>query len=315
MKKLLKTPFLLLLLLSMLVALPFIWKEMGILPAYPQEDIEPEAPVLSDTPNASLPEMPEEPDNIPVSEEPEEPNVPASSLLPEASDVPDPLPKEPDLPPEEPEEPDEPDEPAEPEIPEEPEVPVKPEDPFSNALFIGDSRTVGIAEYSGISDADFYAYTGASVYTIFKKESTVGAWEKGTLLENVLTERQYDRIYLMLGVNELGYNFNTTMEKYGELIARLRELQPDAYLILQASLHVASARSDSDNTFNNGNIDRLNQAQAAYADNEHIFFIDVNPVFDDENGALAKEYTGDNTHPYGKYYAKWADWLRENTPA
>lgn len=309
MKKLLKTPFLLLLLLSMLVALPFVWKEMGILPAYPQENITPEAPVLSDAPNASSPETPtasdsvDAADNSNIPEAPELPNVSASSPLPEIPDTPDPSPDAPDLPPEEPDE------------PEEPEKPVKPEDPFINALFIGDSRTVGIAEYSGISDADFYAYTGASVYTIFKKESTVGAWEKGTLLENVLAERQYDRIYLMLGVNELGYNFNTTMEKYGELISRLRELQPDAYLILQASLHVASARSDSDNTFNNGNIDRLNQAQAAYADNEHIFFIDVNPVFDDENGALAKEYTGDNTHPYGKYYAKWADWLRENTPA
>lgn len=78
---------------------------------------------------------------------------------------------------------------------------------------------------------------------------------------------------------------------------------------------MTSARSDSDKTFNNSNIDRMNLAQAAYADNQHIFYIDVNPVFDDENGALAKEYTGDNTHPYGKYYAKWAEWLMENTPA
>lgn len=299
MKKLLKTPFLLLLLLSMLVALPFLWKEMGILPAHSTEVPTPDAPVLSDVPEPSLPETPALPEEPSVSEPPQPADVPKVPDVP-ASDVQ-----------EEPNTPEVSDEPE----PEEPEEPVKPEDPFENALFIGDSRTVGIAEYSGISDADFYAYTGASVYTIFKKESTVGGWEKGTLLENVLSDTQYDRIYLMLGVNELGYNFNTTMEKYGELVAKLRELQPDAYLILQASLHVSSARSDSDTTFNNGNIDRLNQAQAAYADNEHIFYIDVNPVFDDENGALAKEYTGDNTHPYGKYYAKWADWLRENTPA
>ena len=74
-------------------------------------------------------------------------------------------------------------------------------------------------------------------------------------------------------------------------------------------------RSDTDSTFNNSNIDRMNQAQAAYADGEHIFFIDVNPAFDDETGALNQDYTFDNTHPYGKYYSKWADWLRENTPA
>ena len=208
-----------------------------------------------------------------------------------------------------------PDQPEEPEEPEEPATPVKPEDPFTNALFIGDSRTVGIAEYSGITEADFFAFTGMSVYTAFKKESAVGSWQKGTLLADALQARQYDRVYLMLGVNELGYNFQKTVERYGEMVRQIRELQPDAYLILEASLHVTKKRSDTDATFNNSNIDRMNQAQAAYADGEHIFFIDVNPAFDDETGALNQDYTFDNTHPYGKYYSKWADWLRENTPA
>ena len=36
----------------------------------------------------------------------------------------------------------------------------------------------------------------------------------------------------MLGVNELGYNFQKTVERYGEMVQQIRELQPDAYLIL-----------------------------------------------------------------------------------
>ncbi len=294
MKKILNAPFLLALLLTMLVAAPFVWKEMGLFPSPTGQQAEQEPPAPQQ-PEQLLPEQPElrDPPEDPIS--PPAPQTPAEPQPPEPA-FPEPVPDQP-------------------EEPEEPSAPVKPEDPFSNALFIGDSRTVGIAEYSGITEADFFAFTGMSVYTAFKKESAVGSWQKGTLLADALQSQQYDRVYLMLGVNELGYNFQKTVERYGEMVQQIRELQPDAYLILEASLHVTKKRSDTDSTFNNSNIDRMNQAQAAFADGEHIFFIDVNPVFDDETGALNQDYTFDNTHPYGKYYSKWADWLRENTPA
>lgn len=294
MKKILNAPFLLALLLTMLVAAPFVWKEMGLFPSPTGQQAEQEPPAPQQ-PEQLLPEQPElrDPPEDPIS--PPAPQTPAEPQPPEPA-FPEPVPDQP-------------------EEPEEPSAPVKPEDPFSNALFIGDSRTVGIAEYSGITEADFFAFTGMSVYSALKKESSVGSWKKGTLLADALQSQQYDRVYLMLGVNELGYNFQKTVERYGELVQQIRDLQPDAYLILEASLHVTKKRSDTDSTFNNSNIDRMNQAQAAFADGEHIFFIDVNPVFDDETGALNQDYTFDNTHPYGKYYSKWADWLRENTPA
>lgn len=294
MKKILNAPFLLALLLTMLVAAPFVWKEMGLFPSPTGQQAEQEPPAPQQ-PEQLLPEQPElrDPPEDPIS--PPAPQTPAEPQPPEPA-FPEPVPDQP-------------------EEPEEPSAPVKPEDPFTNALFIGDSRTVGIAEYSGITEADFFAFTGMSVYSALKKESSVGSWKKGTLLADALQSQQYDRVYLMLGVNELGYNFQKTVERYGELVQQIRDLQPDAYLILEASLHVTKKRSDTDSTFNNSNIDRMNQAQAAYADGEHIFFIDVNPVFDDETGALNQDYTFDNTHPYGKYYSKWADWLRENTPA
>ncbi len=297
MKKILNAPFLLALLLTMLVAAPFVWKEMGLFPSPTGQQAEQEPPAPQQ-PEQLLPEQPE------LRDPPEDPISPPAPQTPAEPQPPEPVLPEPV-----------PDQPEEPEEPEEPATPVKPEDPFTNALFIGDSRTVGIAEYSGITEADFFAFTGMSVYTAFKKESAVGSWQKGTLLADALQARQYDRVYLMLGVNELGYNFQKTVERYGEMVQQIRELQPDAYLILEASLHVTKKRSDTDSTFNNSNIDRMNQAQAAYADGEHIFFIDVNPAFDDETGALNQDYTFDNTHPYGKYYSKWADWLRENTPA
>ena len=56
------------------------------------------------------------------------------------------------------------------------------------------------------------------------------------------------KIYLMLGVNELGYKFEKIIEKYKELIQFIKEKEPNVTIFLQANLHVTSERSNSDDT-------------------------------------------------------------------
>ena len=153
-----------------------------------------------------------------------------------------------------------------------------------------------------------------SVYSLFSKKVDMTD-RKGVLLEDLLAERTYDRIYLMLGINELGYNFDRTVETYGHVIQSLRALQPQAYIHIQANLHVTQAKSDSDKLFTNANINRLNEALSALADDRAVFYMDVNPAFDDENGNLGADLTWDGVHLLSKHYKLWADWLQENTPA
>ena len=56
------------------------------------------------------------------------------------------------------------------------------------------------------------------------------------------------KIYLMLGVNELGYKFEKIIEKYKELIQFIKEKKPNITIFLQANLHITSERSNSDDT-------------------------------------------------------------------
>ena len=63
--------------------------------------------------------------------------------------------------------------PAEPEPEPEPEIRMGrvESDYFSDALFLGDSRTVGLGQYGSLGDvATFYASTGMTIYKIFKSE-------------------------------------------------------------------------------------------------------------------------------------------------
>lgn len=180
------------------------------------------------------------------------------------------------------------------------------------SLFIGDSRTVGIMEYSGIADADFFCNVGMSVFNAQKERISVPKVGKVTLSE-LLSNRKYGKIYLMLGINELGYNLNSILNRYNELIEYVRANQPEAVIVIQANLHVSAKRSASDDYINNPAIDRLNGELEGLADGDSIIYIDANPLFDDESGNLSEDKTFDNVHLYAKYYAYWGEWICKET--
>lgn len=183
---------------------------------------------------------------------------------------------------------------------------------MDDALFIGDSRTVGLSEYSCIEGADFFANVGMSVYNINKEPVSVPTVGKVTLTE-LLNNKRYGKIYIMLGINEVGYKIETTVDKYSELIEFIREKQPDAVIIIQSNLHVTKSRSDSDKVVNNKSINVLNKALSELADGKAVFYLDANAMFDDENGNLSSEKSEDDVHPYAKYYTQWGKWIVQQT--
>lgn len=180
---------------------------------------------------------------------------------------------------------------------------------FQDTLFIGDSRTMGLAEYADLNNAVVFANTGMNIYRLYTLKNAVRGQE--TYLEDILAKKQYRKIYMMLGINELGYDEAQTVKRYEEEVLKLRESQPDAKIILEANLHVTVARSERDNIFNNGGIDRINESIRKIAEKYGFSYIDVNEIFDDEAGGLNPDYTHDEVHVLGKYYQQWADWIRE----
>ncbi len=182
---------------------------------------------------------------------------------------------------------------------------------FEDTLFIGDSRTVGLHQYGDLGGAEVIADAGMNVYQIYDKEFTLSTGEK-KYLEEVLKEQQFGKVYVMLGINELGYDFERTVQRYKELIEKIRSMQPDALLFIEANLHITAKKSESSPIFNNENINRFNEAIRLLADGQTSFYLDINERFDDEEGALSTEYTVDNAHVLGKYYANWVEWILQH---
>ena len=99
---------------------------------------------------------------------------------------------------------------------------------FNDAAFLGDSRTLGISDYAGLDEADFYCENGMTIYKILEPEGvTYQKTGDKVDLSQVLKQKRYGKIYIMLGMNELGYG-NTAMylEQYRAVVEQIKEWQP-----------------------------------------------------------------------------------------
>ena len=182
---------------------------------------------------------------------------------------------------------------------------------FSDAVFIGDSRTVGLHDYGGLNDSTFYATVGMNIYNLWTEKFCEVDGEKVTL-EEALKAKQYGKIYFQIGINEMGRGtLDGFMTAYEESVKKFRELQPDAVIFVQGIMKVAKEKSDKDPIFNNVGIEQRNERIAALADGKNIFYLDMNEVVCDEDGNLKSNLTFDDVHLYGSKYDIWVDYLKE----
>lgn len=180
---------------------------------------------------------------------------------------------------------------------------------FDDALFIGDSRTVGLSQYSGWKNPVYYADVGLTIYDVFDKKIAEVNGETLTV-DKALEKQKFGKIYIMLGINELGRGTTGKFaDRYSQVIGRIRELQPDAVIFIEGIMRVSKKKSDTDPIFNNKNINDRNAAIEKLADNASVFYIDVNQAIADETGGIPADYTFDNVHLKAAYYHIWTDFL------
>lgn len=187
------------------------------------------------------------------------------------------------------------------------------EDYFSDTLFLGDSRTVGFYLYARIPGATYFARTSMNVYNVFDDKVSETKDTSAYNLSELLAERKFGKIYILLGINEIGYSHNSVVKNYSSVIEYIKQYQPEAKIIIQSNMHVTKKKSESNpSTFANSRIDELNRRLAALADNKKVFYLGFEEIFDDESGAMSPDYSGDGVHLYAKCYKLWREWILEN---
>ncbi len=188
-------------------------------------------------------------------------------------------------------------------------------DDFSDACFIGDSRTVGLEMNADKAKADFYASQGLSI----DKAGTelVAELDDGSLgtIADGVAQRQYGRIFIMFGINELGWPYpENFVDKYVELINTIKELQPNADIYIESVLPVSPQAAQNNEIFTNENIDAFNAYVKQAADKTGTIYLDVNSYFKDETGNLPDDAAADGIHFVREYCLEWIDLLAYLAP-
>jgi lysophospholipase L1-like esterase len=187
------------------------------------------------------------------------------------------------------------------------------DDYFSDALFIGDSRTQGLLLYSNLGNASYYAARGLTVEQAFKKPVVDAGGGKLTV-SDALDRRAFGKVYLMFGLNELGWNSaDKFIETYGTLLDRVKETQPDAVIYVQAIMPVSAWKSEKDPVHNNSNILRFNEMILQLAEDKGVVYLNVGESVSDGAGVLPDEASSDGIHLNKKYCIKWEEYLRTHT--
>ncbi len=182
---------------------------------------------------------------------------------------------------------------------------------FNDAVFLGDSRTVGLQLYSGWDNCDYLADVGMTIYDCLDRDISFGDIQHTTARE-VLSTSRYGKVYIMLGINECGSNLNTYFDKYTEVVDQIHRWQPDALIVVQGIMKVGAQKSATHPSINNTNITARNEKLATLANDWYIYYLDINEAVCDENGNLTDGYSFDQVHLYAKYYSLWCDYLLEH---
>lgn len=177
---------------------------------------------------------------------------------------------------------------------------------LDDAVFIGDSRTDTLKMYAGWDNATYYVKTGTNIWDIMD----VVPDGSDITIDEELQKHQFGKVYIMLGVNELGTGTaETYYQQFKKVVERIRELQPDAVIFVESIIHVSAAKDSEGTVINNKEINVRNKWLKKLADNKTIFYLDYNEVLDDDNGALAADSTFDGVHLQADKLEPWKEYI------
>ena len=188
---------------------------------------------------------------------------------------------------------------------------------FDDAAFVGDSRTDGFMLYSGIGTGGNLTSNGLSIFKFAEKKALTIDGEQYTLLEALAME-EYGKVYLSLGVNELGaYNDKAFYSSYCEAIDQIRLIQPNAVIYIQGliPLNEGQIEAYNGNKYNltNEHLRVYNDLMRQAAAEKQVVYLDLYSEFVDENGSLPEDLSRDGVHLKKEPCQQWLAYLKSHT--
>ena len=182
---------------------------------------------------------------------------------------------------------------------------------FSDAAFFGNSLMEGLGGYGGLESGSFFGHAKAALYNLDTDLSAeLDDGGAGTLYQ-AMTQQQYGKIYVLLGINEIGWDASYFADRYGTFVDRLRQDEPEAEIYIMSLSPVTSEVSGSHEFFNMDRIYEYNEALLALAEETGCRYLDLCQALAGEDGYLPSERAAaDGIHLTQEAYLLMESYLR-----
>ena len=170
------------------------------------------------------------------------------------------------------------------------------------------------ALYGSLTNADYFSSVGLTIFKVTEKAAGNPNTGESVTLAQKLAQKQYGKVYIMLGLNELGTGTTESWaQAYAQVIAQVRQAQPNAVIYLESILVVAASQDNPGGAINNATVIARNQALEALANpQDNIFYLNVNEAVMDANGCLDASLTSDGIHLLGNSLSLWENYLKQH---
>ena len=196
-----------------------------------------------------------------------------------------------------------------------PESPAVDNDYFADAAFVGDSRTEGFWLFSGVRQGKKLTCDGLSVFTLSQKKAISVNGSSYTLLQ-ALALKPYAKVYLCLGVNELGYRDDEAFyHAYCQAIDAIRACQPNAVIYVQTLPPLNEGKIAARGGFGYLKNDRLrtfNTLICRAAAEKQVPVLDLYTLFA-VDGQLPADASRDGVHLLPPYCKMQLDYFKTHT--
>lgn len=212
-------------------------------------------------------------------------------------------------------------------------TPVPASDPvpaswFDDAVFIGDSVSVGLESYQNSTHALGKATMLCSVsFNAINALLPVSATSlhpkyKGVkrLLEDNVKACGAKNVYIMLGMNGLTYPVDYTMERTERMVDNILKKNPNVNIIMQSVTPMTNnSYLISKYGYSNSRINQFNERIKQLCAKRRWYYVDVGSALKDSSGALRTDFCSDNydmgIHVTSKACAAWVEYLKTHVPA
>ena len=181
---------------------------------------------------------------------------------------------------------------------------------FKDAAILGNSLVDGLRLYSNIKTADYYCGTSMSVNSaLYTRNVVLKNGTYGTQLD-AMAQKQYGKVYIELGINEIGGSVDSFIKLYGTMIDTIRAAQPNADIYIISITPVSKAKSQSGTVFNRERVILYNEALYKLAGEKECYYIDAFTPLADSEGYLPSADNWDGVHFVPAKYSEWEEVIR-----